>query len=113
MLLAGGGAGQAQLPLRAPGAGLDWPGLTADDLDRLNAASARLYEGRSIGTVERWRNPDTRNAGSVSLARSFQMHDMPCRQMEYRIRFSQKSEFPDHYTMTWCRTSAGEWKIAQ
>ena len=35
-----------------------WPGLTQDSLDRMNAAAARLYEGRSIGTVERWRNPE-------------------------------------------------------
>src|SRR5262249_9108158 len=33
-----------------------------DDIDRMEAAAARLYEGRSIGTIERWRNPDTKTS---------------------------------------------------
>jgi hypothetical protein len=47
---------------------LSWPGLTQDDIERMNAAGARLYEGRSIGTVERWRSPDSKDAGEVKLS---------------------------------------------
>ena len=54
-----------------------WPGLPQDDLERMEAAAARLYEGRSIGTIERWRSPDTKNAGEVKLLRSFDSHGMP------------------------------------
>jgi len=63
-----------------------WPGRTQDDVDRMHAAAARLYAGRSIGTVERWRSPDSKDAGEVKLVQSFTAHAMPCRTLDYTIR---------------------------
>ena len=98
-------------PLLAPTP--EWPGLTEDDLARMHAAAARLYEGRSIGTVERWRSPQSKNAGEVKLIRSFDAHGMPCRTIDYTIRFDIMRDSPDHYVMNWCRVSEDTWKIVE
>ncbi len=90
-----------------------WPGLPKDDLDRMTAAAARLYEGRSIGTVERWRSPDTKNAGEVKLLQSFEAHGMPCRIIDYTIRFNEQRNRPDHYRLTWCKVPDDGWKIVE
>ncbi len=102
---------QAQLPL--PNAELAWPGLSQDNLQRMNAAAARLYEGRSIGTIERWRNPDSKDAGEVKLTRKFDSHGMPCRTIDYVIRFQTARDDPTHYVVNWCRVQGGEWKIVE
>jgi surface antigen len=90
-----------------------WPGLTPDDIQRMEAAAARLYEGRSIGTVERWRNPDTKNAGEVTLTRSFDIDKMPCRTVDYKFRFDSVRHLPTHYIMNWCNVPDGGWKIVE
>jgi surface antigen len=90
-----------------------WPGLTQDDIDRMHAAGTRLYEGGSIGNVERWRSPDTKNAGEVKLARSFTTRGMPCRTLEYTVRFDKVRDSPSRYVLNWCKTESGEWKIVE
>ena len=68
---------------------LGWPGLTADDLVRMHAAVVRLYEGKPVGSIEQWQNPDTNDAGEVGLIRTFEGHGMPCRTIEYRVNFGR------------------------
>jgi surface antigen len=97
----------------ASGPTLAWPGLPQDDVDRMHSAAARLYEGRSIGTVERWRNPDSKDAGEVKLIRSFESHGMPCRTIDYTIRFQSRRDSPDHYVLNWCRVEEGSWKLVE
>jgi surface antigen len=92
---------------------LSWPGLTQDDIDRMNAAGARLYEGRSIGTVERWRSPDSKDAGEVKLIRSFNTHGMPCRTLDHTIRFETQRDSPSHYIINWCKIPDDGWKLVE
>jgi surface antigen len=107
------GATQSALAqVLTPHPGLAWPGLSQDDVARMRAATARLYEGRSIGTVERWRNPDTGNAGLVKLLNKFDANGMPCRRIEYKIRVKEKMQ-PQQYVMNWCKTASGDWKIVE
>jgi len=87
-------------------------GLEKDDIDRLGRAAERLYSGRSIGTVERWRSPDTGNSGSVKLLRVFTGKGMPCRTLRYRVRLhDRQGRDPDQFVVNWCRTASGEWKL--
>ena len=90
-----------------------WPGLSRDDIDRMHAAAARLYEGRSIGTIERWRSPDSKDAGEVKLLESFEANHMPCRKIEYTIEFAVEKDRPSQYVMNWCKIPEGEWKIVE
>jgi hypothetical protein len=90
-------------------------GLTHADLDRMNNAAARLYENQNqpIGTVEQWRNPDTKNSGSVKLLRRFETNGMPCWLMEYTIQFERMKRHPRQYRVNWCRTAQGELKMVE
>ena len=88
-------------------------GLSNDDLDRMNAAATRLCENRPAGSVEDWRNPKTRNAGSVKLLRRFETDGMPCWRMEYTIRFERVRHRPRQYRVNWCRTDTGELRIVE
>jgi surface antigen len=90
-----------------------WPGLTQGDLDRMHAAAARLYEGVSIGTIERWRHPHSQNAGEIRLVRTFTARDMPCRTLEYTTRFNVDRTRLSHATINWCKVQQGEWKIVE
>jgi hypothetical protein len=98
---------------RVPGNDVVWPGLTQDDVARMYGAAARLYEGRSIGTVERWRSPDTQDAGEVKLVRSFEANGMPCRTIDFTIRFEVARNTPRHFVSTWCKTPDDDWKIVE
>jgi surface antigen len=110
LLAAASSAGAVQF---ATGPTVAWPGLSQDDVDRMQAAAARLYEGRSIGTVERWRNPDSKDAGEVKLLRSFESHGMPCRTIDYTVRFESRRNSTDHYVLNWCRVEEGSWKVVE
>jgi hypothetical protein len=90
-----------------------WPGLTQDDIDRMHAAAARLYEGRSIGTIERWRSPDSKDAGEIKLLRSFTVRGMPCHALEYTTRFDTERNRPSHTVINWCMVQQGVWKIVE
>ena len=105
--------GFAPLGALAPHLGAKSEELTADDMSRMHAAAERLYQGRSIGTVERWRNPDSGNAGSVKLLRRFEGKGMPCWRMQYVIRFERTREDSHPYAINWCRTAGGEWKMLE
>ncbi len=107
--LASGEAAAQPVPIPS----LAWPGLTQGDIDRAHAAAARLYEGRSIGTVERWRNPHSNDAGEVTLLRSFDTNGMPCRTIAYAIQFATAKGRLDHYLVNWCRVPDGTWKIVE
>lgn len=90
-----------------------YPQLTTADVDRMGAAAERLYTGTAIGTVERWRNPDNGNSGTVALVGTPEFRGQPCRRLEYTARIAQRNQELTTHTLTWCRTEAGEWKIAE
>jgi hypothetical protein len=92
---------------------LAWPGLTEDDFNRMHAAAAKLYESQSVGTVERWRSPESEDSGEVKLIRSFTANGMPCSELDYVIRFQARLISPDHYVVNWCKVGNGEWKIVE
>ena len=102
-----------RVPSQMPGAELAWPGLTPDDVERMYSAAARLYEGRSIGTIERWRSPDSGDAGEVKLTRSFEANGMPCRTLDFTIRVEVKRNSPRHFVSTWCNVPDIGWKIVE
>jgi len=90
-----------------------YPQLSTADLDRMDAAAQRLYSGTAIGTVERWRNPDNGNSGTVALVGTPEFRGQPCRRLEYTARIAQRNQELTTSTLTWCRTESGEWKITE
>jgi len=95
-----------------------WPplgphALTNDDLARMEAAAARLYEGQSIGRVERWRSPISKDAGELTLTRIFTARGMPCRTIVYTTRFQADRATLSQYKYTWCMVSPNNWKMVE
>lgn len=90
-----------------------YPQLSGADIDRMGAAAERLYSGTAIGTVERWRNPDNGNSGTVALVGTPEYRGQPCRRLEYTARIAQRNQELTTSILTWCRTESGEWKITE
>jgi hypothetical protein len=89
------------------------PPLTQEDVIRLHAAVVRLNEGRSIGNTERWRSPSSRDAGEVSIVRTFTRGNMQCRTLNYAVRFHSQPDQLARFTHDWCRLPGGAWKIVE
>jgi hypothetical protein len=106
-------ANPSMAQLLLPFGTVSWPGLTQDDIDRMHAAGARLRDGEPIGTVERWRSPESQDSGEIKLIRSFTANGMPCLQLNYLIRFQAAQGSPQHYVANWCKIDSGEWKIVE
>lgn len=90
-----------------------YPQLSHEDVERMEAAAARLYTGTGIGTVERWRNPTSGDSGSVKLVGTSEMKGQPCRRLEYTVRLEKTNQQLNTYTLNWCRTAGDEWKIVE
>ena len=84
------------------------PGLTQDDITRMHAAAARLYEGQSrpVGSSERWRSADTNEAGEVKLVRRFNVNGIPCRTIDYVIQVAGTEDGKEHFVLNWCQLAA-------
>ena len=101
-------AAQVLLP---PVQSRSWVGLTPQDIDLVHQAETRFFQDQAIGTVERWRNPQSGNAGEVTLARTYESKGAPCHSLSYTLRFAKPSSMPDKYTLDWCQQPDGAWKI--
>lgn len=64
--------------------------VTNGELQLIEAASSKLYktDNPQVGATERWNNPSTGNAGTVSLIQVFEKDGMPCRKLRHRISMS-------------------------
>ncbi len=107
------GTGQAAAQSLFPTLQSYYPQLSREDIDRIEAAAARLYTGTGIGDTERWRNPNTGDSGSVKLIGSSEVKGQPCRKLEYTVRLEQKKQELNSYVLNWCKTASGEWKIVE
>ena len=102
----------AAQPVFVPSASL--PKLTQDDIARMHAAAARLYEGQSrlVGSSERW-GVDSNDAGEVKLVRSFNVNGIPCRTIDYIIQVAGVEDGEEHYVVNCCQLYDKGWKIVE
>ena len=101
-------AAQAQV---IPFQGNFGPGLSPDDNRLLFESVARLNaaEPSQVGRSEAWSNPQTKSHGTSTILRVFHSGDMTCHLVRHHIVAGRPPA--RDYRLTWCRTSAGEWKI--
>jgi surface antigen len=88
------------------------PGLSDADLHLMRVAAARLYQQNTVanGATDSWSNPKSGNRGSVTILQSFTKSAMPCREVRYDVHLQNRRGMRS-YTLNWCRTAAGAWKI--
>ena len=65
----------------------------------------------AAGETRAWTDAASGNSGKVTLTRVFESNGMTCHALRYTISFSGKP-VPQDYNLNWCRTSAGQWRIA-
>ena len=86
--------------------------VTGDDLKLIDAASSKLYktDNPQVGASEKWSNPTTGNAGTVSLTQIFEKDGMPCRKLRHSIKLAGTKD-SQIYIFNRCRVKSGEWKL--
>jgi surface antigen len=86
--------------------------ITPEDLQLIESASLKLYKTDSpkVGAAERWSNPKSGNAGTVTLTQIFEKDGMPCRKLRHRITPKGEKE-PATYIFNRCRVKGGDWKL--
>ena len=87
------------------------PTLSVEDNRLLLASIDRLNTAEPVrpGLSENWVNPDSKSSGTSTVVRVFHAQGKPCHLIRHHIVVA--GHRPANYQLTWCRTSAGEWKI--
>jgi surface antigen len=87
------------------------PGLSPEDNRLAFESVARLNEAEPslVGRSETWDNPQTKSHGSSTILKIFHSGSMECHLVRHRIIAVRPP--PRNYSLTWCRTPSGEWKI--
>jgi hypothetical protein len=88
------------------------PGLHGDNWALMHATASRLYQQDVVAddAASQWSNPKTGDSGTITVLQSFQQNGMTCRKVRYEIRLGG-SIANNPYTLNWCKTASGEWKI--
>ena len=88
-------------------------GLTDEDRAAIAAAGRQLYAQPTVadGASDHWSNPKSGNGGTITVLQSFEKSGMACRKVRYDIRLAKRSG-PRSYTLDWCKTPSGAWKIS-
>ncbi len=85
-------------------------GLNGDDLSIIGSVTDAL-NAAGIEDSKTWSNPKTGTSGTVELVHGFRSSTgVQCHEMKYLFDFTRPTR-RRMYTLNWCRTPAGEWKI--
>jgi surface antigen len=86
-------------------------GLAPSDNQMMFESVARLnaVEPSKVGQSDSWSNPQTKSHGTSTILRVFRSGGMTCHLVRHHIVAGRPPA--RDYRLTWCRTSAGEWKI--
>ena|ERR1700676_1040748 len=99
---------------QSPLFGLTWlEPLTNSDIERMGTATQQVLQQAPGALVAQWQNPASGHAGMIRLLHNFDAHGIPCRTLDYTIRYEEAVDSLDHYIVNWCRLSDGEWKIVE
>ena len=88
--------------------------LTQSDLTIIRKIVREDFTGKPNGTTQSWKNPETKNSGTVTLLDHFESQGRDCRRVKYFIAPGANqpaSENPTTYVLTNCRLADGTWKI--
>ncbi len=85
------------------------PLVKGDDLGIVGNVSAAMNAAGTAGS-RHWSNPKTGTSGTITLVRDFQSAGMACHELKYLFNLTHPTR-RQTYTLNWCRTPDGEWKI--
>jgi surface antigen len=83
------------------------------DMAMMTDAAQQLYGATPParnGAFRTWSNTKTGSSGKVTLLSSFHSEGLACRKVGYDIKLKTRPDVR-HYTLNWCKTANGDWKI--
>lgn len=86
--------------------------LTDKDLDLFKASVSQLNSDPhlTVGAQKDWSNPATGSHGRSVVTRIFSDGQRPCHEMRHEAHPLGRAP-AQTYSLTWCRTPDGQWKI--
>ena len=88
--------------------------LTDSDFVIVHKIVQEEFTGKPNGTTIAWKNPETQNAGTVTLLDRFASQGRDCRKVRYLVEpgpTQPAASIPGTYVMTSCRLADGTWKL--
>jgi surface antigen len=85
-------------------------GLRGDDTTMMTNAVRQGLDGRPVGTLKSWSNPETGSHGSVELIDQYELENRPCREVRHRFFTNAKGSKTYVVDVTACQMADGEWK---
>ena len=85
--------------------------LTEKDIELLAEAGTRAIKSQGTGKERRWDNPSSKNSGSITITRRYQLQDLEC--VEARVRISHKGKQIGDDQEKFCLNEKNEWVSAE
>ncbi len=85
--------------------------LTEKDIELLAEAGTRAIKSQGTGKERRWDNPSSKNSGSITITRRYQLQDLEC--VEARVRISHKGKQIGDDQEKFCLNEKNEWVGAE
>src|SRR5262245_40315250 len=87
--------------------GRDWRHFSGKDIQLLRKSLHEVLDALVVGATATWEDPETGEAGRVSIMRLYELNGMPCAEVEHVFMTHNRYR----YVMPFCRKD-GEWKMA-
>lgn len=83
-------------------------GLSAPEREAIRRAQREVLEKAQPGALSVWTDEKTGHSGEARIRRTYQQNGMPCAEVEHVLKVRDVSQF----TLPFCRTSDGMWRLA-
>ena len=83
--------------------------LNKQDLAIIRHTVNEQVHGKPVGTTAEWSNPESGNAGKITLVRKFTRNGQQCETLDYRL--ITKGAGPEHYRLSSCLQPDGQWRL--
>lgn len=85
--------------------------LSRADLDIIHSTVDAEVHGKAVGATASWKNPATKNYGSIKLLKKYTLNGRPCETVEYTLATTRMPVRPEHYVLNSCRLPDGQWRV--
>ena len=82
--------------------------FTAEDFEMLQTTGKKALEENKDGVTSEWKNPESKNSGSITPLETSTIDGMNCRKVKI---FNQTSITSGSVVFTFCQVSDGKWKV--
>ncbi len=85
--------------------------LSKQDLAMIRQTVNDQIHGKPLGTTAKWSNPESGNAGKITLERRFMRNGQQCETLDYRLTTRRRAVRAEHYRLSSCLQPDGQWRL--